>query len=103
MREFFGKAVSRALSARGLTKEELAYKALPAFLLEIINKYLRVRALGLKHVPSEGPCIVIANHSGFMGFDALMLAYQIFQKKRRVPRIIVHKLWFLRPEISVHA
>ena len=103
MREFFGKAVRRALGARDLTPEEVAYKALPSFLLEIINKYLRVRALGIKNVPDEGPCIVIGNHSGFMGFDALMLAHQIYQKKNRVPRIIAHKLWFLRPEISVHA
>jgi 1-acyl-sn-glycerol-3-phosphate acyltransferase len=38
-----------------------------------------------------------------MGFDALMLGHQIYRKKRRLPRVIAHKLWFLRKEISVHA
>jgi len=100
---FLGKAVTRALKARGLTPEELAYKVLPLFLLDIIQRYLRVTVEGIENVPAKGPAIVIANHSGFMGFDALMISHQIFKKKKRVPRIITHKLWFLVPDISVVA
>ena len=87
----------------GLTKEQLAYKVLPAFFLDIIKRYLRVEAEGLEHLPRKGPFIVIANHSGYMGFDALMLGHQIFQHQKRVPRIIAHKLWFVSKDISVHA
>ncbi len=103
MQGFFGRAVSRALEKRGLTREELAYKVLPLFLLDIIQRYLRVTTKGIEHVPKKGPCIVIANHSGFMGFDALMLSYQIVSLRKRIPKIIAHKLWFLVPEISVAA
>jgi 1-acyl-sn-glycerol-3-phosphate acyltransferase len=38
-----------------------------------------------------------------MGFDALMLSYQIYLERNITPRIIAHKLWFLVPDISVHA
>lgn len=96
-------AVDRALKASGLTKEEFAYRVFPHFLLEIITRYLRVDTEGIRHIPQEGPVIVIANHSGYMGFDALMLGHQIRTHLGRIPRIIAHKLWFLRPEISVHA
>jgi len=103
MKAFFKRAVSRALEQSELSKEDLAYKILPNFLLEIFQKYLRVTTQGTEHIPKTGPCIVIGNHSGFMGFDALMLGHQIHIATQRVPRIIAHKLWFLHPKISVHA
>ncbi len=103
MRQLFSKTIQQAFERSGLTKEELAYRVLPTFLLEIIERYLRVTVRGIENIPSQGPAIVIANHSGFMGFDAMMLGYEIYRKKRRFPNIIAHKLWFLLPEISVHA
>jgi 1-acyl-sn-glycerol-3-phosphate acyltransferase len=103
MKAFFKRAVSRALDKRNLSKEDFAYKVLPNFLLEIFQKYLRVTTEGTEHIPKAGPCIIIGNHSGFMGFDALMLGHQIHMATQRVPRIIAHKLWFLHPKISVHA
>ncbi len=102
MLSFFG-ALDKVIKASGLSKEDIAYKVLPYFLLEIITKYLRVETEGIRHVPSEGPAIVIANHSGYMGFDALMLGHQIRLQKKRLPRVIAHKMWFLKPEIAVHA
>ena len=103
MLEFFGKAANRALARRGLSREDFAYHVLPGFLLDIIDRYLRVTFEGAHFLPKKGSYIIIANHSGYMAFDALMIAYQIHKKKMRVPKIIAHKLWFLRPEISVHA
>ena len=103
MKAFFGNAVGRALKATGLTKEEFAYKALPGFFLDLFTRYLRVTSEGIENLPKTGPYIVIANHSGYMGFDALMLGHQVFMAKKIVPRIIAHKLWFLHPDISVHA
>lgn len=95
--------MEKALKASGHTGEELAYRVLPSFFLDIIERYLRVKCVGTENIPKKGPCIVIANHSGFMGFDALMLGHQIVHATKRVPHIIAHKLWFVRPEISVHA
>ena len=103
MRDFFCNAVNRALERAGLTREELAYRVLPFFVLELIQRYLRVKTVGARFLPRNGSCIVIANHSGFMGFDALMLGHQMFLSTHRHPHIIAHKLWFFSPEISVHA
>jgi 1-acyl-sn-glycerol-3-phosphate acyltransferase len=103
MPSLFRRAVSGALQASGLSREELAYRVLPNFLLEIMKTYLRVTTEGIENIPEQGPCIVIANHSGYMGFDALMIGHQIYQERKRLPKIIAHKLWFLRPEISVRA
>ena len=94
MKAFFGRAVQRAIQASGHTREELAYKVLPSFLLDIFTRYLRVKSEGAEKIPDEGPCIIIANHSGYMGFDALMLGHQIYLERKRIPRIIAHKLWF---------
>lgn len=105
MRNMFASAMIKALKLRsqGMSREEMAYRLLPSFLLDIITRYLRVDCEGIEHIPKKGPVIVISNHSGYMGFDALMLGHQIFQRTRRLPRIIAHKLWFIRPEISVPA
>ncbi len=103
MRGFLGKLAATAVRRTGHTPDELAYKILPRFLLEIITRYLRVTVQGSSNIPSKGPYILIANHSGYMGFDALMLAHHVNQKKKRIPHIIAHKLWFFSPEISVAA
>jgi len=103
MRGFLVWAVNKALDRVGLTKEEFAYKVLPEFLLDIVTKYLRVTLSGVRNIPNKGPYILIANHSGYMGFDALMLAHHVNQKKKVIPHIIAHKLWFFTPEISVAA
>lgn len=95
--------MDRALTASGVTREEFAYRVLPGFFLDIITRYLRVKLEGVSNLPKRGPFIVIANHSGYMGFDAMILGHQIYNLRKKVPRIIAHKLWFLRPEIAVRA
>ncbi len=100
---FFERALRGAIKRAGHTPEAFAYKVLPAFLLEIIKRYLRVTVEGGENIPDKGPYILIANHSGYMGFDALMLVHHVAQVKKRIPHIIAHKLWFFSPEISVHA
>jgi 1-acyl-sn-glycerol-3-phosphate acyltransferase len=103
MASLFRTGMVGALKASGLSKEEFAYRVLPNFLLELIKTYLRVKTEGIENIPDQGPCIIVANHSGYMAFDALMIGHQIYQLKKRLSKIIVHKMWFIRPEISVHA
>jgi len=103
MRAFLGKTLSSRVRFTGLSRQDIAYKVLPSFLLDIVRRYLRITSEGMDYIPKKGPCIIVANHSGYMGFDAVMLGHQIFKKKKRVARIVAHKLWFFRPEISVPA
>ena len=71
------ETLDKALAFSGVSREELAYRVLPQFFLELIEKYLRVQVEGARYLPKRGPYIVIANHSGYMGFDALMLSHEL--------------------------
>jgi 1-acyl-sn-glycerol-3-phosphate acyltransferase len=49
-------------------------------MLELLyGKYFRVRMLGLENVPSEGPALIVANHSGGLPYDGAMLIYGVFR------------------------
>jgi 1-acyl-sn-glycerol-3-phosphate acyltransferase len=49
-------------------------------MLELLyGKYFRVRMLGLENVPSEGPALLVANHSGGLPYDGAMLIYGVFR------------------------
>ena len=88
--------------ARGqVSREELAFKLLPLFTLEVIRKYLRVEVEGIENVPKHGGGIIISNHSGYAGFDAMMLANEIRRAHQREARLVAHKLWFLGRPVQV--
>jgi 1-acyl-sn-glycerol-3-phosphate acyltransferase len=39
----------------------------------LYDKYFRVEATGLEHIPSEGRCLLVANHSGTLPYDGVMI------------------------------
>jgi 1-acyl-sn-glycerol-3-phosphate acyltransferase len=47
-------------------------KVLPLFEL-LYSKYFRVEVHGAERIPSEGRCVLVANHSGTLPFDGMML------------------------------
>jgi 1-acyl-sn-glycerol-3-phosphate acyltransferase len=47
-------------------------KVLPFFEF-LYEKYFRVEVQGVAHVPAEGRCLLVANHSGTLPFDGMML------------------------------
>jgi 1-acyl-sn-glycerol-3-phosphate acyltransferase len=52
-------------------------------LLELLyERYWRVDLQGLANLPERGPCLLVANHSGLLPYDGLMLAHAI---ERRHP------------------
>ena len=44
------------------------------------RKWFRVQMRGLENVPATGPALVVANHSGVLPFDAVMLQTGIFDE-----------------------
>ena len=46
--------------------------------LTLYRNWFRVRMRGLEHVPATGPALVVANHSGVLPLDAIMLQAGIF-------------------------
>jgi len=46
----------------------------------VYRQWFRVRMRGLEHVPDVGPALVVANHSGVLPFDAIMLHTGLFDE-----------------------
>lgn len=90
-------------SLTSIDKEKLLYRVLPQFLLEIVRKYLRVEVEGIEFIPKKGAAIIAPNHSGFSGFDAIVINHIIQKETRRIPRVMTHHLWFLTESTSIPA
>jgi len=83
--------------------ERLVYRAFPKFVMEIARRYFRLEVEGLEHIPRRGAGLITPNHSGYSGFDALLLAHEINRATGRLPRILTHHFWFLTKATAVPA
>lgn len=103
MKNFFEKSKKKIFELQSLPREELMYHVLPRFLLEVIRKYLRVEIEGIEHIPKNGAAMIVPNHSGFSGFDAVILAHEIHKASGRIPAVLAHPLWFFTKAIAIPA
>jgi 1-acyl-sn-glycerol-3-phosphate acyltransferase len=46
----------------------------------LYRNWFRVRMRGLEHVPGSGPALIVANHSGVLPFDAVMLQTGVYRE-----------------------
>jgi 1-acyl-sn-glycerol-3-phosphate acyltransferase len=103
MINFLKKPNEKIFNLKELTSDALLYKVFPRFFMEIMKKYFRLEIEGLENIPTKGPVIIAPNHSGFSGFDALILSYILQQNTKRIPRVLTHHLWFLTPTTALPA
>lgn len=63
------------------------------------QKYFRIRTYGLDHLPPTQPVILVANHSGVLPYDAVMLRHIIAEKSAtgRSVRPLVEDLYYHAP------
>lgn len=68
----------------------------------IYERYFRARSYGAQHIPSHGPVILAANHSGVLPVDAMMLCLDVLLQThpRRVPRAVIDRFVPLIPFVS---
>ncbi len=57
-------------------------KVLPFFEL-LYEKYFRVEVTGVQHVPGRGRCLLVANHSGTIPLDGIMLRLAVRREHLR--------------------
>jgi 1-acyl-sn-glycerol-3-phosphate acyltransferase len=57
---------------------ELNESVLMPLALSLYRNWFKVRAEGMEHVPAEGAALVVANHSGVLPLDAIMLQAGLF-------------------------
>ncbi len=58
----------------------------------LYRHYFRVTSSGTQHIPLNGKAIIVANHSGMLPFDAMMLCMDVAQHTQRVLRPLVDHL-----------
>lgn len=71
--------------------------------MELARRYFRLEVEGLEHIPRRGAGIVLPNHSGYSGFDAMLLANEITRGTGRIPRLLTHRMWFLSKATAMPA
>lgn len=65
----------------------------------LYERYFRVRTIGIERIPSRGPALLVANHSGTIPLDGAMVAHAVATEhpQRRVVRSIAANLAFTTP------
>ncbi|MEE3117443.1 MAG: lysophospholipid acyltransferase family protein [Pseudomonadota bacterium] len=62
---------------------------------QIYEKYFRVQARGVEKIPAEGPVLIIANHSGQLPIDGLLIGYALASRAEnpRMPRAMIERFF----------
>ncbi|KPQ30459.1 MAG: 1-acyl-sn-glycerol-3-phosphate acyltransferase [Marinobacter excellens HL-55] len=62
---------------------------------QIYEKYFRVQADGVENIPAEGPVLIIANHSGQLPLDGLLIGYALASRAEnpRIPRAMIERFF----------
>jgi 1-acyl-sn-glycerol-3-phosphate acyltransferase len=61
--------------------DEVAIQRIRPLLDFLLDRYWRADLEGLEHLPEMGPCLLVANRSGLLPYDGLMLSHAI-QRER---------------------
>lgn len=69
----------------------------------IYDRYFRVDSAGAEQIPESGPAIVIANHSGVLPVDAVMLCTDLVRQTVRIPRAVMDHFVPRLPLVSTYA
>nr|BFD66131.1 hypothetical protein HAGR004_11530 [Bdellovibrio sp. HAGR004] len=103
MKNFLKKPNEKIFGLRSLDRDTLIFRVLPRFLLEIMRKYFRLEVVGVENIPRRGAVVLAPNHSGYSGFDAILLGHIVQQEAKRVPRVLTHHFWFLTETTAIPA
>jgi 1-acyl-sn-glycerol-3-phosphate acyltransferase len=68
----------------------------------LYRSWFRVQMRGIEHLPANGPALVVANHSGVLPFDALMLQAGVYDEhpRHRILRVLSADLVYEVPFLS---
>ncbi|MEW9527680.1 lysophospholipid acyltransferase family protein [Microbispora sp. NPDC049125] len=79
---------------------ELNDKVLLELLRPLYRRWFRIETLGLENVPAEAGALVVANHSGTLPLDALMLQVALHDEARRPVRLLGAHLVYQLPVLG---
>ncbi len=79
-----------------ISDKKIKYLRALALPLEL---YHRHKAVGVEHVPSKGPCLIVVNHS-LATYDILLLCKSILDIKGRITRPLMDRWFFTLPGLG---
>ncbi|PZG22973.1 lysophospholipid acyltransferase family protein [Nonomuraea aridisoli] len=79
---------------------ELTDKVVLELIRPIYHHWFRVESLEVKNVPQEGGALIVANHSGTLPIDALMLQVAMHDEAGRALRLLGADLVYQLPVLS---
>ncbi|MFF8847085.1 1-acyl-sn-glycerol-3-phosphate acyltransferase [Streptomyces sp. NPDC015127] len=81
---------------------ELTDQVLMSLLRPLSEKYFRVEVKGIENIPSDGGALVVANHSGTLPLDGLMLQVAVHDNHPagRHLRLLAADLVFMLPVVN---
>ncbi|WP_326698167.1 acyltransferase family protein [Streptomyces sp. NBC_01754] len=82
--------------------EELTGQVIMSLLRPLKEKYFRVEVKGVENIPSDGGALVVANHSGTLPLDGLMLQVAVHDHHpaERHLRLLAADLVFMLPVVN---
>ncbi|WAX78685.1 lysophospholipid acyltransferase family protein [Streptomyces sp. KMM 9044] len=82
--------------------EELTDQVLMSLLRPVYEKYFRVEVKGIENIPSEGGALIVANHSGTLPLDGLMMQVAVHDNHPddRHLRLLAADLVFMLPVVN---
>ncbi|CAL9481725.1 lysophospholipid acyltransferase family protein [Streptomyces sp. Tu 3180] len=82
--------------------EELTDQVLMSLLRPMYEKYFRVEVKGVENIPSEGGALIVANHSGTLPLDGLMMQVAVHDHHPagRHLRLLAADLVFVLPVVN---
>ncbi|MER6460720.1 lysophospholipid acyltransferase family protein [Streptomyces sp. NPDC048409] len=82
--------------------EELTDQVLMSMLRPVYEKYFRVEVKGMENIPAEGGALIVANHSGTLPMDGLMMQVAVHDhhQANRHLRLLAADLVFVLPVVN---
>ncbi|MFH8291218.1 lysophospholipid acyltransferase family protein [Streptomyces sp. NPDC018059] len=82
--------------------EELTDQVLMSLLRPFYEKYFRVEVKGIENIPAQGGALIVANHSGTLPLDGLMMQVAVHDHhpQGRHLRLLAADLVFMLPVIN---
>ncbi|MEU8539622.1 lysophospholipid acyltransferase family protein [Streptomyces sp. NPDC048717] len=82
--------------------EELTEQVLMSLLRPVYEKYFRVEVKGIENIPAKGGALVVANHSGTLPLDGLMMQVAVHDHHPadRHLRLLAADLVFMMPVVN---
>lgn len=59
-----------------------------------LRKYLRTTVEGIEYVPDQGPLVIVSNHSGIAGLDAVILLHILNKRGYGQTKVLAHWAYF---------